>query len=164
MKIKFNVSGMTCSACQAHIEKAVKKLDGVSAVNVNLLRNFMQVEFDEKAVDTAKIIAAVENAGYGAFAFGAESEERIKAEDGTNELKAMKNRLIFSVCFLIPLFYICMGHMLGLPIPSILDGHENMMIFALTQLLLTVPIIVLNFHFFTAVSEILFIAHRIWIV
>lgn len=148
MKIKFNVSGMTCSACQAHIEKAVKKLDGVSAVNVNLLRNFMQVEFDEKAVDTAKIIAAVENAGYGAFAFGAESEERIKAEDGTNELKAMKNRLIFSVCFLIPLFYICMGHMLGLPIPSILDGHENMMIFALTQLLLTVPIIVLNFHFF----------------
>lgn len=143
-KLKYNVTGMTCSACQAHVEKAVKNVSGVSSVNVNLLRNFMQVEFDENAADSAKIIAAVEKAGYGASEQGVE----ISKSDGNDELKKMKLRLISSVCFLVPLFYICMGDMVNAPIPSILSGSENMMIFALTQLLLTVPIITLNFHFF----------------
>lgn len=143
-KLKYDVTGMTCSACQAHVEKAVKNVNGISSVNVNLLRNFMQVEFDEKIADSAKIIAAVEKAGYGASEQGAETHKN----SGGDELKKMKFRLISSVCFLIPLFYICMGHMVNAPIPAILSGHENMMIFALTQLLLTVPIIALNFHFF----------------
>lgn len=147
MKTKFDVTGMTCSACQAHVEKAVSGLDGVSLVNVNLLRNFMQVEYDEKKVNTEKIIAAVERAGYGASESGAKTAEKTSS-NGDSELKEMKRRLILSVCFLIPLFYICMGHMIGIPIPGILSGHENMMIFVLTQLLLTVPIVALNFHFF----------------
>ncbi len=136
---------MTCSACQAHVEKAVKALDGVSMVNVNLLRNYMQVEFDESTVNVGKIISAVEKAGYGASVSGAKSEKKIDKSDA----KSMKKRLIWSLCFMIPLFYLCMGHMLGLPIPAILNGNENMMIFCLTQLLLTLPIIALNFHFFS---------------
>jgi heavy metal translocating P-type ATPase len=143
-KTKFDVTGMTCSACQAHVEKAVNALEGVSAVNVNLLRNYMQVEFDESLVNADKIIDAVVKAGYGASETGKKSEK--SASDGN--LKGMKKRLILSLCFMIPLFYLCMGHMFGLPIPKILDGTENMMIFTLTQLLLTIPIITLNFHFF----------------
>lgn len=145
-KSKFNVTGMTCSACQAHVEKAVRSVNGVATVNVNLLQNFMQVEYDENSTDSAKIISAVENAGYGASEKGAESVQ--KNDSSTDELNKMKKRLIFSVCFLIPLFYICMGHMFGMPVPSIISGQENMMIYALTQLLLTLPIVALNFHFF----------------
>ncbi len=145
-KVKFDVTGMTCSACQAHVEKAVRNVSGVAAVNVNLLQNSMQVEFDESSTGAPQIISAVERAGYGASEKGAKSEN--KADSAGDEIRKMKTRLISSVCFLIPLFYICMGHMFGLPVPSILSGHENMMIFALTQLILTIPIIVLNFHFF----------------
>lgn len=144
MKTKFDITGMTCSACQAHVEKAVKAVEGVSAVNVNLLRNFMQVAYDENSTDTANIIAAVEKAGYGA----SESGKKTDKSASNSDLKTMKTRLILSLCFMIPLFYLCMGHMFGLPIPAILDGKENMMLFCLTQLLLTVPIIALNFHFF----------------
>lgn len=145
-KLKFDVTGMTCSACQAHVEKAVRGISGVSAVNVNLLQNSMQVEFDENSADSVQIISAVERAGYGAKEKGAKSEKTV--DTGSEQIKKMKKRLIYSVCFLIPLFYICMGHMFNAPVPPILSGHENMMIFALTQLLLTVPIIALNFHFF----------------
>ncbi|MCM1529505.1 MAG: heavy metal translocating P-type ATPase [Alistipes sp.] len=145
-KQKFDVTGMTCSACQAHVEKAVRNVNGVKSANVNLLRSFMQVEFDENVTTSEEIIGAVEKAGYGASVSG---EKKAEAKNNSSdELKAMKNRLIWSVIFLIPLFYICMGHMAGLPIPTILNGKENVMIFALTQLLLTVPIICLNFHFF----------------
>ena len=143
-KLKFDVTGMTCSACQAHVEKAVKAVDGVSAVSVNLLRNYMQAEFDENITSPEKIITAVVNAGYGASEAGKKAE---KTESDSN-LSAMKKRLILSLCFMIPLFYLCMGHMFGLPVPEIFNGQENMMIFCLTQLLLTLPIIALNFHFF----------------
>lgn len=143
-KVKFDVIGMTCSACQAHVEKAVRNVPGVAIANVNLLQNSMQVEFDESSTGTPQIISAVEQAGYGA------SERGVKSDTSSagDEISKMKTRLIASVCFLIPLFYICMGHMVGLPVPSILSGQENMMIFALTQLILTIPIIALNFHFF----------------
>ena len=143
-KTKFDITGMTCSACQAHVEKAVKALDGVSDVNVNLLRNYMQTEYDESVTNIEKIISAVEKAGYGA----SESGKKTGISSSDDNTKAMKRRLILSLCFMIPLFYLCMGHMFGLPVPSILDGHENMMLFCLTQLLLTIPIIALNFHFF----------------
>ncbi len=143
-KTKFDVTGMTCSACQAHVEKAVKAVEGVSTVNVNLLRNYMQVEFDENTTSPEKIIAAVVNAGYGASDLDKKAEKSASSSD----LKNMKKRLILSLCFMLPLFYLCMGHMLGLPVPAIFNGHENIMIFCLTQLLLTIPIIALNFHFF----------------
>lgn len=148
-KKKFNVTGMTCSACQAHVEKAVSRVEGVAAVNVNLLRNFMEVEFDENAADSGKIIQAVENVGYGASEKGVASQAKNTEQDSEDmHLKKMKSHLIRSVILLIPLFYICMGHMVNAPLPPFLAGHKNMMVFALTQLLLTIPIIALNFHFF----------------
>lgn len=145
-KIKFDVFGMTCSACQAHVEKAVHALDGVSSVNVNLLQNSMLVQFDSDKIGSSDIISAVEKAGYSAAEKNAAPENR--SLSGSDQTKKMKLRLWLSVAFLIPLFYICMGHMVGFPLPAILSGHENMMIFALTQLLLTIPIAALNFHYF----------------
>ena len=141
---KFNVTGMTCSACSAHVDKSVRKLEGVKSVNVNLLQNFMSVEYEENKLSDEQIIHAVEQAGYGASVSGSVKKEN-KAESNTN---SMKNRLIWSIVFLVPLFYVCMGHMFGLPLPGILSGHENMMLFGLVQLLLTVPIVFLNRSYF----------------
>lgn len=142
MKKKYDITGMTCSACSAHVEKSVKKLNGVKDVNVNLLTNSMQVDFDEKAVGSGEIVKAVESGGYGASEAGKKIESRNTSADA--EIKEMKNRVIISFCFMIPLFYISMGHMSGWPLPNILAGHENIMIFALTELILTLPIMYVN--------------------
>ena len=151
MKQKFDVTGMTCSACSAHVEKAVGKLEGIHAVSVNLLQNSMVVEYDETALHTDDIISAVKSGGYGASLQGAAAPNS-PAEPAKNvaleEMKIMKNRLISSFCFLIPLFYISMGHMMGAPLPAILTGHENIMLFALTQLLLATPVLIINRKFF----------------
>lgn len=149
MKQKFDVTGMTCSACSAHVEKSVCRLDGVAAVNVNLLQNNMTVEYDEAVLGTEDIIHAVESGGYGAFLQGAKQAGAAPRNVAAEEMKAMKKRLIASFCFLIPLFYISMGHMMGAPLPAILLGNENIMIFALTQLLLTTPVLVINKKYFT---------------
>lgn len=148
-KKKYDVTGMTCAACQAHVEKAVRTVDGVCGVNVNLLQNTMQVEFDPEKTDSAAVVAAVAKAGYGASeksAAGNTAGTATKSAD--SELNEKKHSLIASVCLLLPLFYLCMGGMLGLPVPAVFKGQENMLVFALTQLLLTVPIIALNFHYF----------------
>lgn len=151
MKQKFDVTGMTCSACSAHVEKAVGKLEGIRTVNVNLLQNSMIVEYDETALHTEDIIKAVESGGYGASLQGANTTSTA-AEPPKNvtleEMAVMKKRLISSFCFLIPLFYISMGHMMGAPLPAILLGNENIMIFALTQLLLATPVLIINKKFF----------------
>ena len=126
-KKKYDVTGMTCSACQAHVEKAVSRIEGVSAVNVNLLRNFMEVEFDENSTGSKNIIQAVENVGYGASEKGAAVQsEKIEQNSEDEQLKKTKHRLILSVLWLIPLFYICMGHMVNAPLPPFLAGHKNM--------------------------------------
>ena len=148
MKQKFDVTGMSCSACSAHVEKAVSRVPGVDQVQVNLLQNSMVVEYEDEATDAAAIIHAVEDAGYGASVKDAHEPAK-KAENDlqkrtAEEAKKMKHRLGWSIVFLIVLMYISMGHMLGWPLPSILLGHENMMIFALTQLFLTLPIMYLN--------------------
>ena len=148
MKQKFDVTGMSCSACSAHVEKAVSRVPGVDQVQVNLLQNSMVVEYEDEATDAAAIIHAVEDAGYGASVKDAHEPAK-KAENDlqkrtAEEAKKMKHRLSWSIVFLIVLMYISMGHMLGWPLPSILLGHENMMIFALTQLFLTLPIMYLN--------------------
>lgn len=151
MKQKFDVTGMTCSACSAHVEKAVGKLDGIRTVNVNLLQNSMVVEYDETALHTDDIIKAVESGGYGASLQGANASSTTPEPPknvALEEMAVMKKRLISSFCFLIPLFYISMGHMMGAPLPAILLGHENMMIFALTQLLLATPVLIINKKFF----------------
>ena len=151
MKQKFDVTGMTCSACSAHVEKAVGKLEGIETVSVNLLQNSMAVEYDETALNADDIINAVKSGGYGASLQGADnafaSPEPPK-NVALEEMKVMKNRLISSFCFLIPLFYISMGHMMGAPLPAILTGNENIMLFALTQLLLATPVLIINKKFF----------------
>ena len=147
----FAVTGMTCSACSAHVEKAVRKVEGVSKVNVNLLQNKMTVEYQAPAADET-IIRAVEEAGYGAFVYQQKdssgkmiSEKPIGSRD---ESDGMKRRLIASFCFLIPLMYLSMGSMLGAPLPEVLVGHENMLVFALTQMILTLPVLYINRKFF----------------
>lgn len=144
-KEKFNVIGMTCSACSSHIDKAVSKLDGVNSVNVNLLNNNMVVSYDEKKLTSNDIINAVEKSGYKASLFNQQKSTNNNAQD---EFKKMKKRLIISFVFLIPLFYISMGHMMGLPLPNFLLGHKNAISFAFTQFLLCLPIVYVNFKFF----------------
>lgn len=146
MKQRFDVTGMTCSACSAHVEKSVRKLQGVKSVAVSLLQNSMTVDYDGDILDSNDIIKAVEHGGYGAGVAGKKDNTAPKSVD--DSAKKMKNRMIWSIAFLIPLFYICMGHMFNIPIPAIFTGHNNMMIFALTQLFLTIPIVILNKHYF----------------
>ena len=146
MKQKFNVTGMTCSACSAHVDKAVRRLDGVCEVNVNLLGGSMTVDWDG-GLTPDQIVSAVEKAGYGASLPGAAGEKtqaRPAADAMEDDLKNMKARLIWSFVFLIPLFYLSMGHMMGWPIPHFFHGSENAMTYALTLFLLTVPIMVVN--------------------
>ena len=151
MKQQFSVTGMTCSACSAHVEKAVRKVDGVSELTVSLLTNSMTVTFDEARTTPQKIIDAVTSAGYGASLPTAQStkkENAPKEDILAKELGAMKRRLILSFAFMLPLFYISMGHMLGAPLPSFLTGMENALAFALTQFLLTLPILYVNDKYF----------------
>lgn len=144
MNKKFNVIGMTCSACSASVEKSVKKLEGINSVNVNLLTNSMIVDYDEEISNENKIIEAVTSAGYGASIF---NKNEIKINDKINiqdEIKEMKKRLIISFIFLIPLMYISMGHMIGLPLPSFLSGLENAISYGMTQFLLALVIVYVN--------------------
>ncbi len=153
---KYNVTGMTCAACQANVTRCVQKLDGVREVNVSLLANQMTVSYDEGKVNPQSIVQAVTEIGYGASpaesAAGKANDfrsewqtRRDRAEEGR---KGMKHRLIASLILLVPLMYIAMGPMMGLPVPELLTGMENTLISALAQLVLTVPILVINQHFF----------------
>lgn len=145
MEKNFAVTGMTCSACSAHVEKSVAKLSGVEAVSVSLLRNTMHVRYDETATDAAAIVKAVQGAGYNALA--QESGRTASAKAATpdaaqTEALQMKRRLIVSIVFTAPLLYLAMGHMLGLPLPQLFHGHENALTFAFTQFLLALPVVI----------------------
>ena len=147
MKQKFIVTGMTCSACSAHVEKAVRKLPDVSNVAVDLLGGSMQVEYDENKLSPDGIIAAVTGAGYGASLPAAPGGAKTAAPPVApmeEELRNMKRRFIASLCFLVPLFYLAMGHMMGWPLPHWFHREENALSVALIQFLLTVPIMVIN--------------------
>ena len=146
-KEKFSVTGMTCAACSAHVEKAVRKLEGIRSADVSLMTNSMTADFDESVLSAENIIQAVKAAGYGASLparAGAKAEERRPDDVLQQELTGMKRRFVWSMVFLLPLFYLSMGHMMGLPIPPFLSGHENMGAYALTQLRLTLPILYIN--------------------
>jgi len=165
MKISFNVQGMTCAACSARVEKATSAVPGVASVAVNLLKNSMEVQLaaDANAAEVAGAIeAAVKKAGYGASPKGqagapdgpgvaatglgvAASDPNATAEA---EQKSMLHRLIASLVFTVPLFYISMGDMFGWPLPGVLTGMENMMVYGLTLFVLLVPVIFINFKFF----------------
>ncbi|MCD7947967.1 MAG: heavy metal translocating P-type ATPase [Oscillospiraceae bacterium] len=146
MKQLFQVTGMTCSACSSHVEKAVRGVPGVTEVVVNLLLNNMQVSYDEAQTDNSAIISAVVHAGYGASVPAAEGQVAQKAQDtgASEELAHMKRRFILSVCFLAPLFYLSMGHMFSWPLPAFFHAPENALSFALLQFLLLLPILYLN--------------------
>ena len=145
----FNITGMTCAGCSARVEKNVAGLEGVQQAAVNLLTNSMEVRFDEGVLTAQDIIKAVEKTGYGASVKGKESASPKAGKTAAEaEVKNAKIRLVWSVIFLAPLFYISMGHMAGLPIPPFLHGTENALSFAFTQFLLTVPIVFINFHYF----------------
>ncbi len=159
MKQTFHVTGMTCSACSAHVEKAVSKVEGVSSASVNLLSNSMQVTYDETVVTAEGIIAAVTASGYGASLpqkAGSKAAPPKREDAMAGEIQGMKHRLVWSFVFLIPLFYISMGHMLGAPLPGFLVGMENALAFAFTQLLLTLPIMYLNDKYYKVGFKTLF--------
>ena len=158
MKQKFDVTGMTCSACSAHVEKAVCKLEGVRTVQVNLLSNSMQVEYDEGVLSAEGISSAVDQAGYAARPAGAQktAAAAVREDPMAGELESMKRRMVASFCFLLPLFYISMGHMLGAPLPGFLLGRENAFAFAFVQLLLTLPILYINDKYFKVGFKTLF--------
>lgn len=166
MKEKFDVTGMTCSACSSRVEKCVSKLEGVEEVTVNLLTNSMQVKYDENVLEEQGIIDAVVHAGYGAsparessgFAGGSKGApagqaQRQQGENGKNpvqeHLEYMKKRTFWSFVFLIPLMYVSMGHMIGAPLPGFLHGMVNAVAFAMTQFLLCLPVLYINRGYFT---------------
>ena len=148
---KFDVTGMTCSACVAHVERSVRKLDGVQDVNVNLLTNSMSVEFEDSALTTDKIIESVQHAGYDAFVKTPVKTQNSapKVDYAAREQNELKQRVIISFAFLILLLYIAMGPMLGLPVPTFFTGEKNALLFAFTQFLLALPIYFVNNKFFT---------------
>ncbi len=149
---KFHITGMTCAACQANVTRCVNKLEGVQNVNVSLLGNMMTVEYDEEQLDTQKIENAVMNIGYGA---SLQTEKNTAAPVHTsfseNQQKTADHKLkqlIASIVLVLVLMYIAMGPMIGLPLPGILNGTENMLLSPFTQLLITTAVVILNKHFF----------------
>lgn len=156
VKERFDVTGMTCSACSARVEKAVSKLDGIGEVSVNLLTNSMQLSYDEERLSVEAIVRAVEDAGYGAFPKGKGKTGASVPEPGENpmeeEIRSMKGRLLGSFFFLLPVMYIAMHQMLyehfGIPVPetvtSFFHGPENAVAFSFSQFLLVLPIMYLN--------------------
>ncbi len=162
MKQKFDVTGMTCSACSSRVEKCVRRLDGVKDVSVNLLTNSMQVEYEEQTLSEEGIIEAVVHAGYGASvksggqtpggnaaAAGKSAAQVEKPNPVEEQMQNMKRRLILSFVFLIPLMYVSMGHMVGLPLPWFLEGTENAVGFAFTQFLFCLPVAFINKAYYT---------------
>ncbi len=147
-KQRFDVTGMSCAACQAHVEKAVGKVGGVKNVSVSLLTGSMNVEFDEAACSDSDIISAVKGAGYGAGLPSGKNASPDISDKAAGDAAYKKRRLWLSIGFMVPLFYLCMGPMAGLPVPGIFSGRENAMVFALTQLLLAGVVSVINFDYF----------------
>ena len=141
----FDVKGMTCAACSAHVEKSVRALDGVQKVSVSLLTNSMEVEFDPSKVTEQQICKAVASGGYSASPRGAAADDA-KTNDEDQEARQALVRLIASAALLIPMMYVSMGHMLGLPLPGVLHYP---MVNGLVQLLLSTPVLLINRHYFT---------------
>ena len=150
-KEKYDVLGMTCASCQAHVNKAVSELDGVKSCSVNLVLNNMYVEYDDKKLDESKIIKAVQNAGYDAKVQIEEIKKDINKINDEEE-KKLKRRLVLSIIFWIPLMFIAMHKMIfdmlkigENPISNLFDDG---IIFAISQMVLLIPIVILNFNYY----------------
>ena len=153
-KETYDLTGMSCAACSARIEKGISGMEGMQQCSVNLLKNSMTVSYDEAELDSGKIIHQVEDIGYGASLHQTQGSKTTgRGKNGATDAaaaaaKQMKQRLIVSLVFTIPLFYISMGHMAGWPLPSWLLGARNHMIFAFTQFLLVLPVLIAGGHYF----------------
>ena len=143
---KYSITGMTCAACSSAVERVTRKMDGVEESNVNLTTGILLITYEESKLTSADIIAKVDRAGFGAELFVEKNKEE-KAEDREHldeEVKKTKRRLISNIILTIPLLYICMGHMLPIPmpLPEFMDMHHHPMTFALVQLVLTVCVLI----------------------
>ena len=146
----FTVTGMSCAACSANVEKAVGRLDGVETAQVNLLTKRLVVTYNPDTIDSNTIIQTIKKIGYGAFPLSEENTARPSAQHSDSEMAdTEKKQFICSLFFLIPLMYVSMGRMLKLPLPAFFVGAENALIFVFTQFLLTLPVLILNRRFFT---------------
>ena len=159
-KQQFTITGMTCSACSARVEKAVAKVDGTKEVSVNLLTNSMQLEYDEAKTSVPAIIKAVVDAGYGASVKGKQAAAKAAPQEDPvkKSIAEMKHRLVWSIAFLLPTMYISMHglfeKLFGVPVPQIVsevfDGPQNAIVFAFSQFLLVLPIMYLNRRYYIA--------------
>lgn len=154
---KFRVTGMTCAACQANVEKVACKLEGVESAQVNLLSEQLTVSFDDEKLTEQNIIDAVNNIGYGASLFnqknaknGLKEQWQERRSNEQEKENSMKKRLVSSIAFLVVLMYVAMGHMLSIPLPHFLQGTENAIVNALLQMLLTIPVMIINKKFFVS--------------
>lgn len=140
METTLKVTGMTCSACASRIERAMKKIEGVDTASVNFAAEKLYVTYDENSLSENDIVSAIKKAGYGI------AEPDAKPPKTPQQL--LLRRFILSACFAVPLLIICMGHMVGMPLPSIIDPHENPLNFALIQLILTIPVMLIGIKFY----------------
>jgi len=160
----FYITGMTCAACSAAVERSVKKLPGVEFVTVSLLTGSMRAKYDQTQVSDADVLKAVTEAGYGAsIKTQREAEQASTTEQPENlmgrEIQSMKRRFVASVLLMVPLMYVSMGHMLNWPLPSFLSGVENSVSFAFAQFLMALPVVYVNRKFFTVGFTALLKAH-----
>ncbi len=158
MKKQFDIIGMSCASCQAHVDHAVSKLDGVKSCNVNLLTNSMEVDFDETKLNIEDIIKAVQKVGYDA---NLKDENNVSKEISSSKKKKDYQliKLIIAFIFMIALFYFAMGPMFNWPQPFFFVGDENALILAFSQLLLTLPSLIFYAHYFTSGFKKLFKLH-----
>lgn len=156
MKKKYNVMGMGCAACSARIEKSIGAMPGVERVEVNLLANSMVVNYDEKILSSGDIINEVRASGYDAEEAEEESDRGSETEIGKEHTEEMKRRFLISLIFMVPLFYISMGHMVGFPIPEIIWPHRSQTAFYIVQALLTIPVTAVNYKYYTVGFRMLF--------
>lgn len=141
----FKVEGMSCSACANRVERITKKIDGVESANVNFATEKLTVRVDAEKVRYSDIKLAVDKAGFKLIKEDDEVKEASKKKD---ESKLLLNRFIFSLIFTVPLLIISMGHMVGMPLPSIINPMKNLLNFALVQLVLTIPVMVAGYKFY----------------
>lgn len=145
----LDIKGMSCSACSSRIEKVISKMQGVEAISVNLLKNNAYIDYDEAVVERSAIIARIEKLGFGAALHLQKQQVQTDAVDtAAQEMAELKSRLILSVYFTVPIFYLHMGKMYGWPLPQFLLGMENELISALVQLLLCIPVLVVGRKYF----------------
>ncbi len=152
MQEKYNVTGMSCAACSARVEKSVSALSGIHQVSVNLLKNSMVVDYDESQLNSGEIVQAVVKAGYGASLqtqkTPAATPSAAPVNTAQQEYETMRRRVIWSFIFTVPLFYIAMGRMMSWPLPTFFLGTENAMTYALTQFLLLIPVMIINSKYY----------------